>query len=131
MTNESPAKAAERDARSRSLRTLGQTAIGAVPAGLLLIVGETLTDALSTGETVTVEGLTMALVPPVAAYLWRRLEGSVLRGEHAAEEWCGTWLWERGREAPTLLRCSAAPTPPCCGTSISLRRAPTSWMGLC
>ena len=86
MTNESPIKTAERDARSRSLRTLGQTAIGAVPAGLLLIVGETLTDALSTGETVTVAGLTMALVPPVAAYLWRRLEGSVPRGEHAAEE---------------------------------------------
>src|SRR5690625_2995596 len=97
MTSDSPTKTSERDARSRSLRTLGQTAIGAVPTGLLLNVGETLTDALSTGETVTVAGLTMAQVPPVAAYLWSRLEGAAPRGVHAGEEACGTWSWERGR----------------------------------
>ncbi|MFC9088977.1 hypothetical protein [Nocardiopsis dassonvillei] len=63
------------DARSRGWRTLGQTAIGAVPAGLILVVGEVVTDVFSTGEVVTVAALAQALVPPVAAYLWRRWEG--------------------------------------------------------
>lgn len=69
-----PALTPARDARSRGLRTLGQTTIGAVPAALILIVGTVSTDLLSTGEAVTVAGLVQALVPPVAAYLWRRLE---------------------------------------------------------
>ncbi|MFE1104158.1 hypothetical protein ACFW4K_26900 [Nocardiopsis alba] len=69
-----PALTPERDARSRGVRTLGQTVIGAVPAGLILVVGTVLTETFSTGEAVTLAGLTMALVPPVAAYLWRRVE---------------------------------------------------------
>lgn len=64
----------KKDAKVRSLRTLGQTVIGAVPAGALLIVGTVLTDTLSAGEAVTVAALIQALVPPLAAYFWRRLE---------------------------------------------------------
>ncbi|WP_117199262.1 hypothetical protein [Nocardiopsis sp. TNDT3] len=63
------------DARSRGWRTLGQTAIGSGVAGLLLVVTSVLTDLLSAGEAVTVAALVQALVPPVAAYLWRWWEG--------------------------------------------------------
>lgn len=66
--------AVKKDAKSRSLRTLGQTVIGAVPAGALLIIGTVLTDTLSAGEAVTVAALIQALVPPMAAYVWRRIE---------------------------------------------------------
>lgn len=68
------AEVVKKDAKTRSLRTLGQTIIGGVPAGAILIVGEVMTDVFSTGEVVTVAGLTMALVPPLAAYFWRLLE---------------------------------------------------------
>ena len=74
MIEENELDAKKADAKNRSLRTLGQTVIGAVPAGLVLVVAEVLTDTLSTGEAVTVAGLVMALVPPVAAYVWRRVE---------------------------------------------------------
>lgn len=63
------------DARARGLRTLGQTVIGSGLAGLILVVGSVVTDVFSTGEAVTVAALVQALVPPVAAYVWRRLEG--------------------------------------------------------
>jgi len=71
-----PAPTPERDARSRGLRTLAQTVIGSGLAGLLLVVATVLTDLLSTGEAVTIAAAVQALVPPVAAYVWRRLEGN-------------------------------------------------------
>lgn len=74
QSHQEPATEAKKDAKVRSLRTLGQTAIGAVPAGALIIVGTVLTDTLSAGEVVTVAALIQALVPPLAAYAWRRIE---------------------------------------------------------
>ena len=74
MIEENELDVKKADAKSRSLRTLGQTVIGSGAAGLILVVSTVLTDLLSTGEAVTVSAAVMALVPPVAAYVWRRIE---------------------------------------------------------